>query len=398
MAGKILNIIPIYAKFFVKNINSRHLVLQGSRRSAKSVSVYQWMTLRLLSERKECCVICASYPAAMLAVKDFQLATGLVVSGNAIYGTCYMFPNGSVISFKGIDDPTKAQGTSCDYAIIEEALNLDEQIFSVFSMSVREQIFFIYNPTKTSWVDKYIKEDKSNYLKTTWKDNPYLGPEQIEEFENIRKRAESPTASILDIYNKKVYYDGDFSEMGGKVFPAIFTCTDEEYDSLSAIECSGIDFGFVDGADATCVVGAKVFQNCLYLKQYINSRGLSKDKDLAFALADKGFNCYSYLTADHGGVGKTRITALCTAGNYEWEEEPICKGFNITPIRKGRVVDGLTRMLNYDKIIVTASSKDLRSEMGNYELGPEGEERSKHQNLVDAARYATLMQQQIFAQ
>lgn len=390
MAGKVLNINPIYARFFIENNDSRYLVMQGSRRSGKSLAVFQWITLKLLATKKECCVICSTYPNAMNAVKDFQLATGLPVSGNQIYGSCHIFDNGSVIYFKAFDDPTKAQGTFCDYAIVEEALNIDEQIFNVFSLSIREQVFFIYNPTKTSWCDKYIAPDKHNYLKTTFKDNPYLSPEQLEFFENIKRRAASPTASVLDIYNKKVYYDGDFSEMGGSVFPVLYTCTEDEYKRIKVPESLGLDFGWTDGRDATVLIGVKIFENCLYIKEYINSSHLTNNKDLAFAIASFGFDCFSTIFADYASCGKEKINALCSAGDYSWTEPEICRGFNVLNAKKGRVVDGLQKMLQYDKIIITEKSIGTREEFSRYELGPEGEEVSKHQNCVDAARYATV--------
>lgn len=392
-----LLISPKYAKFFLKNLNTRHVLLQGSRRSAKSYSIFKFIALRSLGTTPLHTIICtASFPATTLAIADWQDATGFIVAGSAVLGMHVKFPNGSLVQFRSFDTPTKAQGSHCDIAVIEEALNIPENILSVFLLGVRKQAYFVYNPTRAGVLDHYILEDKSNYLKTTFKDNPFLGPEQLEEFEKIRQRAESPTASIIDIYNKRVYYDGEFTDMSGKVFTMVYTCEDEAYDKLPAVETVGLDFGFRDSKDASCAVGAKIHDGCLYLKQYVNSTHLTNNKELAFALADCGFNCYTYMCGDYGGLGKSKIEALASAGNYEWQEEQICRGFNIVSVKKGRIVDGLNTMLQYNKIIVTASSKDLRAEMDRYELGPEGTEVSKHQNLVDAARYATLMQKQIF--
>ena len=45
-------------------------------------------------------------------------------------------------------------------------------------------------------------------------------------------------------------------------------------------------------------------------------------------------------------------------------------------------------MLQFEKIFVTDTSYHLRDEMDRYELDAEGKEASKHQNCVDAARYA----------
>lgn len=377
--SRILDINPVYASFFIKNLNERYLILQGGRRSGKSVSCYQWITILLMCEKKECIVLTASYPAATNAIKDFQIATGLTVSGNSVYGNCHIFPNGSVISFRAFDEPQKAQGTYCNYAIVEEALNIDEQIFTVFSMSVTDQIYFLYNPTRDSWTNKYLKPDKKNYLKTTYKSNPYLTTEQLKEFELIEKRAASPTASILDIYNKKVYCDGDFSEMGGKVFPVIFTCTEDEYNHIEAYPSRGLDFGFTEGGDQTALVEIKIKDNCLYAKQLIYSSSLGRDEDLAEELRRVGIDEYTTVPADFGGLGRTRIMNL--------REE---YGFDIINCIKGKkVIDDIQRLLQFDKIIIVETSVDLRNEFGNYELTPEGKPKNGiADHLVDATRYA----------
>lgn len=378
-----------YLKFFVNGIDARHLIIQGSRRSAKSFSIYKWLYfLSMGKERETNLVVCASYPALQNAIQDFQRACDATVENNQILGYHYRLPNGSLFQFKSFDDYTKAQGTSCTRLFVEEALNVSEDIITTLSMSCTKQIYFAYNPTKKSFLDKYILPDKSNFLHTTYKDNPHLTPEQIAEFESITKRGTSPTATTLDRYAYQVYVLGEFSSMAGKVFMEIWNMTDDEYADIRATECYGLDFGYVDSKDSTCLVGAKIQNNCLYLKEYICSQTLSKDYDLAWAMVDAGITPYDYIFGDWAGMGKTRMTALTTANNGEWSESPINKGFQISNAAKGNVVEGIQRMQQFDRIYVTESSVHLREEMDRYELNEEGKEISKHQNCVDAARYA----------
>lgn len=392
-----LNIPNKYARFFLRNLKTRHVLLQGSRRSGKSFACYKWLTL-LAHDKVPTFnyIICASHPALTLSVKDFTQATGIETEGSALYGTHVKLSNGSIIAWRSFDDPTKPQGTSCVRAIVEEALNIPEDVITTFLMGVEKQVYFIYNPTRTSYLEKYVLPDGSNKLLTTFKDNPYLGEAQLEEFELIRQRGTSPTASVLERYAYQVYYKGEFSNAGGKCFPLIYNCEDEEYDNLPEVECFAIDFGYVDSKDATCVVGSKIHDGCLYLKQYLNDKYLSNNKDLALKLAEIGLDCYSYICADMAGLGKERMKALCSAGKGEWTEPVIRDGFNIVNAKKGAITDGLNRMLQYEKIIVTNGSTDLRLEMDRYEINPDGKEMSKHQNLVDAARYSTRMHEQIY--
>lgn len=385
-----LGISKKYLRFFVDNIDTRHLIVQGSRRSAKSFSVYKWLYfLSLGKERETNLVVCASFPALQNAIQDFQRACDATVENNQILGYHYRLSNGSLFQFKSFDDYTKAQGTSCTRLFVEEALNVSEDIITTLSMSCTKQIYFAYNPTKKSHIDKYILPDKSNFLKTTYLDNKYITEEQRLEFERITERGKSPTATVLDRYAYKVYVLGEFSSMAGKVFKEIWNMTDEEYSNIRATEIYGLDFGFVDNNDKTVLVGAKIFNNCLYLKEYIFSNTLSKDKDLAWALVDVGITPYDIIAADYGGMGKSRLTNLITANNGEWAENPINKGFNVCNAVKGRIIDGIQKMQQFDRIYVTENSINMREEFDRYELNEEGKEVSKHQNTIDAARYAT---------
>ena len=380
-----------YLKFFVDNINSRWTLLQGGRRSGKSFSIYKWLHILLSGQPKVCGIIAASFPALQNAISDFQRATGLSVSGSSIYGFSCSLTNGSKFLFKSYDDPTKPQGTSFDIVYLEEALNIDETIVTTLSMSVTGQIFAAFNPTKKSYLDKYVNKDKSNYLVTTFKDNPYLTEDQIGEFEAIKERALRPTASILDIYNYKVYYCGEFSEMAGKVFKMIYTCTDDEYDSVPASELFGLDFGFTQSeqSDATAMVGIKIHENRLYCKEYIYSNQLANNRDLALRMTELGLDVYSPIVADYGGMGATRIRALVSAENGSWTEPSISSGFSIQNALKGKVIDGLNRMSQYD-IYVTESSVNLRNEFDGYELNAEGKPKSGcPDHALDAVRYAT---------
>lgn len=385
-----INIPKTYLRFFVRCYGEeRYIILQGGRRSGKTYSTIQWLIF-LCSGKTKLNILIAAASASQLqaTIQDFQDCTGLDVSGNKIYGDHCKLPNGSIVQFKNFDEYTKCVGIKCDILFLNEAVNLDEQSFETLVQGVRHSIYLNYNPTRKCWVDKHFNKDKSNLLITTWKDNPYLTEPQKEEFENIKRRALSPAATLFDKYNYEVFYKGNFTSLGGKVFKTLYTCSDDEYASLAVPECFGLDFGFVDGNDSTVLMGVKIHDNCLYVKEYINSQVLGNNKNLALKLVEVGLDCYSYIFADYGGLGKERIKELASAGNYSWTDEGISKGFNVVNCKKTKIVDGIQRLLQFDKIILTEESIGCQAEMERYELGYEGQEISKHQNCVDAIRYA----------
>lgn len=375
-----------YLRFFVRTTDERWVLLQGGRRSGKSFACHKW--IHFLASCRPITILCvaATYPALQWMIDDFKRATGLEVSGSANYGFNCLLSNGSRYIFKAFDNYTKVQGTTCDVLYLEEALNISTEIINTLSMSVTGQIFACFNPTRNS--DIFEHSNKNNLLVTTWKDNSYLTDLQIEEFENIKKRALRPGASIMDEYAYRVYYLGEFANMSGRVFPLVYTIDGEEFDRLPVKPLYGLDFGFVESKDQTAMVAIKIFNNCLYVKELIyDNADLTSDKKLAFRIADLGIDLYDNIVADYGGLGKTRIHNLVTAMDGTWVESGINHGFSIMNAKKGKVVDGIQKMLNYDKIFVTDTSVNLRRELDGYELNAEGKPKGDD-HLIDATRYA----------
>lgn len=387
----IKNINSKYLRFFVNNINERWVLVQGGRRSGKSFAIYQWLHF-LSSGNKPIIigVITASFPAMQLAINDFQRSTGLSVTGSYVYGFSCQLSNGSKFVFKSFDVPEKAQGSTFDILYLEECLNIPEQVVYVLSMSVSGQIYAAYNPTKKSYLDCYLNNKKENLLTTTFKDNPHLTKEQVAEFERIKERGTSPTASIIDRYNYQVYYLGNFAEMTGKVFKEIYRVDYDEYHNMKVPELYGLDFGFTENeqSDATALVGCKISNNCVYFHEYIYSNTLTNDKELAKKLSEVGLDEYSPIVADYGGLGGTRIRNLKTAGGYSWSEPDIANGFNVQNAVKGKIIDGLHRLAQFERIYITETSKNLLYEFDNYELNKDGIPKTNSiDHAIDAARY-----------
>lgn len=385
-----LGIGDIYLKHFVMNIDSRWVLVQGGRRSGKSWAIHRWLQFLASGQPKTILVVCATFPQLQLCISDFEKSTGLITWQSQKWGRTSLMSNGSRWLFKSFDNFSKAQGSACDYLFLNEALQIPEDVINTLSMSVTTGIFADYNPSGTNHLEKYLLPDKSNYIKTTFKDNPYLSQAQVQEFEDIRTRAQKPGASILDQFCYRVYYLGEFASMGGKVFKTIYTCTKDEFDDIPVPIIYGLDFGLTDGGDSTALIGVKIWQGCLYGHQVIYSSELANNKKLALALADANLNYMDTIVCDYGGMGGQRIKALVSANNGEWTEPVINQGFSCQNARKTKLVDGLMEMVGYERIILTEESNELRSEMENYELTPSGTPKvGLKDHGLDAMRYAS---------
>jgi phage terminase large subunit len=391
--GNTLGISKTYLRFFVNTHNERYVILVGGRRSGKTYSTLRWLWFLGSAEKLNIMIAAASNSQLLATIQDFQDCLGFPVQGSVLLGHHYQLSNGTMFQFKSFDEYTKCVGQKADILFLNEAINLDEKSFSTLVQGITRQIILNYNPTtKNSWIEKFVSKDGTNRLRTTWKDNDYLTPQQIDEFEAIKERAMKPTATPFDIYNYNVFYKGIDADMGGKTFPILYTCTDEEYEHIDSPECHAIDFGFQESRDQTAMAGVKVWNNCLYCKEYIyDNMECQKDINLARRLRDLGINEYVPLACDYGGNGKARIHNLVSACDGQWTEEGISHGFYCFNVKKGSVLEGLKKITNFDKIILTESSVNLRNEMSEHELKDDGKEVEKYANhLVSCVRYAVM--------
>ena len=178
------------------------------------------------------------------------------------------------------------------------------------------------------------------------------------------------------MYQYKVYYLGDFADMVGSVFGQVYKCRPDEYFQVPAEECIGMDFGFATDGDPTVVCGVKIHERDIYIHEYIYEVGLTSNDLLADKLLGCGFNRSTPIFADYGGQGRTRMDDLVRR-----------KGMTVYNALKGAILDGISAMLTYDRIYITASSVATIDEFEGYELTdnmkPKGAD-----HAIDAARYA----------
>lgn len=380
-----------YLKHFVKNIDSRYVICIGGRRSGKSFSTLKFLRFLLSGQAKQLLVIAANFPALQLVMDDWANATNLTVQGSLLYGYCCTLSNGSIIKFRAFDKPEKCQGTTADYIFIEEFLNVPDEIIKTVSMSCKEQIYLCANPTrKTPLLDSLIKEDKSNYLKTTYLDNPYLPEAQRKEFDEIKRRSKLPNASKYDIWQAKVYCDGEFGDLVGKAFDNIEYNTYKDYLNIPSEELIITDLAF-GGEDKTAICGFKLHQSKLYVHTYKYKQGSLNPKELAMDFVDCGFNSSTPIYADYGGVGRQILDKIILADNGTWEEDELRRGFSIYNVIKSGIKESLMALMALDAIVVDDSCEDVRMEFQDTTLDVNGAIKNKNDHAVATARYAITL-------
>lgn len=381
-----------YGAFFSRTRNERHVILVGGRRSGKTFATFHH--LQLIGELQGGCevlVVCAEYQPLQRTMEDFRDAMGVTPHGSLVHGYTAVTQGNVRWKFAHFSSPERAQGTKCDYLFVNEAVNVSHEVIKALLPAVRRQCYYNFNPTAKGWLNDYMTP--SNTLRTTFRDNPFLTPEQLEIFEDYKSRAERPDASIVDRRAYQVYYLGEFAEYGGKIFGGVERCSMEQYRSISAPEFFGMDFGFASDGDPTVLVGCKIFNRRIYAHTYIYQQGLTNDEELArriLAVVDAQTPIY----ADFGGLGATRIRTLRTADGGRWTGD-LAAGVAVQNAIKTEVLDGIGVLLTYDGLTLTETSKAMEAEVEEYRLNDRGRlEGADH--AIDALRYAVITAKRLY--
>lgn len=236
---------------FKKHIkaNKRFIVSQGASRSGKSYALAQTMTIKAL-EKKRIITIVMEYLPVLITTILRDLNT--IILNSELKNICkynkskhtFNFINGSIIELRAFNnEPSRALGGSRDILWVDEADNIPYDLFSQLAIRTTENIYISYNPRSLFWVNDKIMDapeykDQFDFIHTTYKDNEYVPPEQIEE---IKRRSER------DENFKKVYLLG---EVGAKLDLVYDKYNVIEYipESITGkyIQYVGLDFGWTD--------------------------------------------------------------------------------------------------------------------------------------------------------
>ena len=211
--------------YIKKRISQRKptFVLCGGRRSGKTYAVLNFLLAK-----------CRAYPSNIVNIASMTAEQGrlgayadcnnIIKANSSVYSNCIVlrsprevrFANGSVMFFNSYADSETAKGIACDDLFINEANNFSMQQYTDLRANVREFTFLDYNPNIRFWVDEIFSPE--DICKTTWKDNPFLTPSQLEYFADLKKLAERPEATSVDRRNYSVYYLGEYAEIDGAIF------------------------------------------------------------------------------------------------------------------------------------------------------------------------------------
>ena len=350
-------ILPVYWPY-VRDYDTRVNVFYGGAGSGKSHFVTQKIILKACQYQRKVLVVrkvgttVKDSVWAMFKKLLYQMP-GVIRSMNKSDFTIELI-SGSVLLFKGLDDPEKIKSIEgITDIVIEEASELTEEDFDQLDLRLRAssgmlQIHLMFNPvSKANWVYKRFFANGTPadtvVVHTTYKDNPYLPKKYIESLMRLEKN--NPAYY-------KIYVLGAFATLDKLVFP-VTTVKIINPDEVKDLDFwIGMDFGYTN--DPTAITWGYIDQlnYKLFITGEYDKKGMTNDV-IAKTITDLGY-AKEQIIAD--SAEPKSIAELRQFGIKR-----------ILPAVKGKdsVKNGIDKMQRYD-IIIDERCTNTREEFENY--------------------------------
>ena len=293
------------------------------------------------------------------------------------------FPNGSEIIMVGLDEETKLLSLNNISTVwIEEAYEVPKPIVEQLNLRLRgkadnQQIIMSYNPiSKNSWLYDFCEvnpPESFRYLKTTFRDNPFLNEEYVKTLEALYTR--NPAKA-------RVFCDGEYGvDSEGLV---ITNWRQEAFDAMELASQglehrAGMDLGWIDKSAIIDSLYDRENKIIYVFNEFYKSG--CQLSELASAITDMNLK-----------KTKLYIDAAEPRAIQFFKQE----GINAYPCKKGKdsVKAGLM-FLQDNLIIVHPNCKNFINELENFSYikskqTGEWTEDTTHEwsHAIDACRYA----------
>lgn len=350
------------------------IALKGSARSSKTTSTLQLLDIIGQRTKKDLLTSVVSETMPHLkrgAIRDFKNILGRDnrFNQNAWHDTdkIYSYDKGK-IEFFSADQPSKVLGPARDILYMNEAINMQYEIYRQLAIRTTGKIILDYNPAFEFWVDsKLAPRPDVKIIHSTYLDNDFLSASQIAEIESSRD-------TDPEWFN--VYGLGLTGSKEGLVIKNWDIVQELPTRNLWKSAYIGIDFGGSAPTAATLVVEAL---GDIWLHQVAYERNMDNGP-LADAIKDGGWQ---------------DIECICDAADPFRIRDLRALGINAVKSDNKEIEFGIT-IFNRWKKHYTASSLDTINENRQYrypknELGEYGTVPIKaHGHAKDAERYVFL--------
>lgn len=356
----------------------RFFCLSGSSRSGKTYSIYDfiiWLFTQYENAGIEIDAIRDSFPVLRGTIlKEFIERLdefGLYSEANHNMSEHRINVNGNFFNYYSVDNELKARGRKRHILWLNEPNNMKRSIIDQLLIRTTHKVIIDFNPSDPVGTEHWLYDDimqRSNTasLVTTYKDNPFLTKEIVEE---------------IELYKDK---DPDFYNVFGLGLRAkaragqIFTHFNRWLYELPLLPYFyGLDFGKTN--DPTCLVRCCIDGDELFADQLIYRTNLTSSEIVAL-LKSNGVHSREPIYAD--SAEPLMIREIKEAG------------FNIIGAEKGKgSISGGIDKLKTLNVKLTDRSKEAWREVGYYcwkmvDGKPTNEPMDMHNHFMDSLRYS----------
>lgn len=325
----------------LENSNKRITVMQGGSRSGKTYNILIWFIVKLLQEKgKTLTIVRQSLPSIKGSVlRDFiDILMKLNIYSEANHNKTEQIYhlNGNTIEFVSADEQQKIRGRRRTYLFCNEANELHYEAWMQLIIRTEGKTVLDYNPSDvSSWIyDDVIPRDDADFYITTFKDNPFLAPELVNELERL-KDADENYWRIYGLGERGLSQDLIYTHY--RTTPTIPDDGEVVY---------GLDFGY---NVPTAMVKVVFKDGTAYVKEMLYETRLTTN-DLVDRLKALGMNGYDEI--------------FCDAAEPKTIQELWKSGFNVKHANKD-VTEGI-RCVKGTPLVIQEDSVNLLKEFKNY--------------------------------
>lgn len=368
---KPFNFINTHATQRIFGMAERVRCVCGGTSASKTISILVWCIDYALAEPNQLVsVVSESFPhlrkGAMLDFQNIMKDRGYWEDDNWNKSeSTYSFDNGSKIEFFSADTSGKVHGPRRDVLFVNEANNVDYDIFDQLDIRTRKVVWCDWNPSSEFWYYTRFKDHfPHSFLTLTYLDNEALDDETVSKIEAHK-------------HNKnwwKVYGLGQLGDIEGRIFTGWRSITDIPHEAR--LERRGLDFGY--SHDKAAIVDIYSYNGGFIFDERLYALGQS-NKRLATILMN---------------MENPETIVVCDSAEPKSIDE--LRDYNVPAIAANKGPGSVNRSINYmqdQRISYTARSINLADEYRRYYWKTDEHDKiltipeASEDHLLDAARY-----------
>ena len=355
------------------NNDYRNYVFQGSSRAGKTYNIILWLIIDALQQdNKVYSIVRKTLPAlkgsCLRDLKEILLSLDLYEEDKWHSVDGYYELGSNIIEWFGLDTEEKIRGRKRDICFVNEATEITYDEYIQLSLRTSDKMILDFNPSLwNSYLYDMEKQEDTFYSIVTYKDNPFLGEQQIIEIEKLRER----DPNLWRVFG-----------LGQRGVPTRMVFTHQQMFIEKPREARllgyGIDWGF---NDPSCLVSVYKLGEDIYCEELLYLRNVTIT-DFIYKIKDLKLNLNDDYIAD--------------SANPQAIEELRRAGINCKPVIKNSILHGID-MIKRHNFYVHGLSLNLQTELQSYVWKVDrnnnnlDEPIDNNNHLIDGIRYVLEM-------